>query len=145
MSKIKGIIILFAVVIVLGTSAVGGAVADRFFNLSPLDQIVKRVENKVGSDTSNQKIVREESVVVDVADSVSPSVVTVSIETPRRRVLDISPFGGIQQRMEGGTPQDIGTGFIISEDGLIVTNKHVVSSDGKYKVITSYDAEGFFK
>ena len=46
------------------------------------------------------------------------------------------------ERFEGGTPQDIGTGFIISDDGLIVTNKHVVSqSDAKYKIITKDDKE----
>jgi serine protease Do len=72
----------------------------------------------------------------------SPSVVTVSVVTPRRRVLEFSPFGGLQQRIEGGSSQDIGTGFIVSEDGLIVTNKHVVSEDGvKYKVITQDDKE----
>jgi serine protease Do len=68
--------------------------------------------------------------------------VTVSIETPQRRVLQYSPFGGFSQRVEGGTPQDIGTGFIVSEDGLIVTNKHVVSVEGAtYKVITKEGKE----
>lgn len=88
------------------------------------------------------KVVQEESVVIDVVERVSDSVVTVSVETPKRRVLDISPFGGLSQRTEGGQPQDIGTGFVVSKDGLIVTNKHVVSvSDGKYKVITKDNKE----
>jgi serine protease Do len=90
----------------------------------------------------DQKIVREESIVVDVAESVSPSVVTVAVQTPQRRVLDFDVFGGFEQRIQGGTQQDIGTGFVVSADGLIITNKHVVSeSDASYKVITSDDKE----
>lgn len=84
-----------------------------------------------------QKVVTEESVVIDVAEKVSPSVVTVSAKSPRRRVVGFDLFGGFSSRIEGGTPQDIGTGFIVSSDGLIVTNKHVVSqTDLEYKVIT---------
>ena len=111
----------------------GGALADRYFNLSFLDRILPRqVSQKI-----DQKIVSEESVVVEVAEKVSPSVVTVSAKSPRRRIIGFDLFGGFTSRVEGGTPQDIGSGFIVSSDGLIVTNKHVVSSnDLEYKVIT---------
>ena len=58
------------------------------------------------------KLVEEESTTIDVVEKSSKSVVTISIE------------------------QDVGTGFIISSDGLVVTNKHVVSDlAAKYKVI----------
>lgn len=90
-------------------------------------------------------VVREESVVIDVADKTSNSVVTVSMTTPPRNVISFSPFGGISSTTEGGIPTDIGTGFIVSKDGLIITNKHVVLTNGAtYKVITKdgkeYDA-----
>lgn len=100
-------------------------------------------KGKLGEKSlETQRIVEEESVVIDVAEHASPSVVTVSIETPQRRVLDFSPFGGFSQRIEGGQQQDIGTGFVVSADGLIVTNKHVVSQSGaKYKVITKDNQE----
>ena len=92
------------------------------------------------------KIVQEESVITDVVDKVSPSVVTVSIVQSRSvgRIFEIDPFDPFNFRPRGGSQQkveqDIGTGFIIASDGLIVTNKHVASvSEAKYKVITKDD------
>ncbi|MBI3443233.1 trypsin-like peptidase domain-containing protein [Candidatus Woesebacteria bacterium] len=139
MTKInfKKFLVGLAVVIIILASVAGGAVADRLFGIKPLDLLFKRRQESVRIGSVEQKILTEESVVIDVAERVSPSVVTVSIQTPRRRILEFNPFGGFSSRFEGGQPQDIGTGFIISEDGLIVTNKHVVSESGAtYKVIT---------
>jgi len=131
-----------AVGVILIASALGGAIADRLFVIKPLDFFAKRKDVKVGTETLNQKVLIEESVVVQVVEKVSPSVVTVAIEQPQRRILEFSPFGGFRSRVEGGEPQDIGTGFIVSEDGLVITNKHVVSDrDAKYKVITSDNKE----
>ncbi len=124
-------IVLFFVVI---ASALGGAIADRLFVIKPLDYFFSR---QTGSGIVDRKVLTEENVVIDVADNVSPSVVTVSIQTPARRVLQFNPFGGFSSQTVGGTPQDIGTGFIVSSDGLIITNKHVVSdTTSTYKVVT---------
>jgi S1-C subfamily serine protease len=135
--KTGKILIGLSLLIVILLAATGGAVADRIFGVSFLDKIFP------GKSIIDRKIVSEESVVIKVAEEASPSVVTVSVETPARRVLQLNPFGGFSSRVEGGTPQDIGTGFIVSSDGLIVTNKHVVSSEdeAKYKVITKDDKE----
>lgn len=129
----------FIVVILILAAIVGGIIVDRVYGIGALDKLFPRGSNF----KLDQKVVNEESVVIKVAEDVSPSVVTVSAQTPARRVLQFSPFGGgISQRIEGGTPQDIGTGFIVSADGLIVTNKHVVSVEGAtYKVITKDDKE----
>jgi len=124
-----GILIGFVIL----AAITGGALADRLFGLKPLDFILPRGASTFRLD---QRILTEESIVIDVAERVSPSVVTVSIQAPKRRILELSPFGGFTSRVEGGTPQDIGTGFIVSEDGLIITNKHVVSEEATYKVIT---------
>lgn len=62
---------------------------------------------------TKREFVEDESVVVKVVEQSTESVVTISIDN-----------------------KDIGTGFIITANGLIVTNKHVVADVlAKYKVV----------
>jgi serine protease Do len=142
-SRFKEYAIGLAVVFVIIASATGGAVADRLFGIKPLDYFLPEgAEQPFRVGKIEQKVLTEESIVIDVAEAVSPSVVTVSIETPQRRILEFSPFGGFRSRIEGGESQDIGSGFIVSEDGLVITNRHVVDSTGAdYKVITQDGSE----
>jgi serine protease Do len=140
-------LLLVIVVILLAAAATSGAVLDRMVHLQPLDYLVQKTKEAgiqlPSGIQESQRVVNEENVVVDVTEKVSPSVVTVSVETPQRRVLELNPFGGgLRQRIQGGEPHDIGSGFIVSSDGTIVTNKHVVSTpDSKYTVITKDDKE----
>lgn len=141
-SNIKRLLSGAAVGLILLAAITSGAIADRLFEIKPLDLLVTRPSSTFRVGGLEQKILKEESVVIDVAESASPSVVTVSIQTPTRRVLEFSPFGGFQSRIEGGQPQDIGSGFIVSEEGLVITNKHVVSNtSGSYKVVTQDGTE----
>lgn len=143
-------------------AATSGALADRLFVIRPLDFFTKRSD--AGTETKTQtRLVEEQSSVVDVADKTSASVVTVAI-TKQQRILQRSPFMGtnpfgffgvpFQQNQDTGKTreikQDIGSGFVVDKDGLIVTNKHVVSdTQANYRVITSdnkeYDVKKIFR
>jgi len=135
-------VFLIALVIVFVFGITGGVIADRLFEFKPLDVFLLSDQDEQGMELTKERIVTEESAVVRVAEEVSPSVVTVTIQTPERRIIEYNPFGGgFVPRLEGGQVRDIGSGFVISKDGLIVTNKHVVSSDATYKVVTQDDKE----
>lgn len=74
-----------------------------------------------------QLIVQENSAVIDVAKKVSPSVVSITSKAVTRGF-----FGNLQQS------QGAGTGMVLTSDGLILTNRHVVDdTSANYTVVTS--------
>lgn len=137
-----GILIGMLVMIIF----VGGAAAEKLWGL-PILKNLARVES--GGSVLEQRILTEESVVTEVAERVSPAVVTVSYkrETPVMERYFLDPFGMFRGRRATGEVEteqvDIGSGFIVDKSGLVVTNKHVVSMGqaSDYKVVLNDDKE----
>ncbi len=87
-------------------------------------------------DSSRQMIVQEGEVIADVAQKVSPSVV--SIVTEQQSTVQ-SLFYGSQVRKS----QAAGTGVIIDSSGYILTNKHVVPEGITNLGIVTYDGNEY--
>lgn len=77
--------------------------------------------NTSPSVSQGRQVVREQSTLISsIAEEVGPSVVSIDITS---QSVSTDLFFGQQTRQQ----QSAGTGFIISESGYVVTNRHVVS------------------
>lgn len=117
---------------IFSLGVISTVVAFRMFGESLGSSDISKKQDSV----QRQSVVEEESVTINVVEKVSPSVVSIAVEN--RQLLD--PFFGFSIR--GERESGIGTGFVVSKDGLILTNNHVVDSGGDTYIAILRDKDG---
>ncbi len=137
----KRLLILLAVLV--GIAVIWEA-ASRY--IPQVRNLTERTE--IVPPTSNTRVLREENLVIDVVKEVGPSVVTIGIRstTGSSPTDPFSLFFGQQPLPEDDESDGIdyiGSGFAIDRDGLIVTNKHVVSESTREYVVVNDQGESF--
>ena len=135
-------VLVLALIISFVVGGVSGGV------IGSLTSGVFTANNQTTTSTNKQVTVQENSATIDVVKAVSPSVVSIVISKDLSEIYSLNdPFGFYYgyDIPQGQTEIGGGTGFIISSDGLILTNRHVISdTEADYTVITnsgdSYEA-----
>ena len=115
----KAIIISISFVLLLVAGIIGGIFIQRY--AIPSNPTTSLSPTQDGNTTTTQ----EEANIAAVAEKVSPSVVSI-VTTTRSQ----SYYGTASQ--EGA-----GTGIIVSKDGYVLTNNHVIESASKISIVDS--------
>jgi serine protease Do len=133
-SQTKFMVLVIVISLIVGSIGGAGSLVLLSNNKVFKDKLGINLQNLNLPPTSQRIVLEESSKVIEAVKKVTPAVVSISAS---KNVLNF--FGQVGQEQGGGT------GFIFSNDGLIVTNKHVAQSGDTLKVLTSegktYDAK----
>lgn len=126
----------FVVSIILGfivISIIGSFATLYFLSATPAGESIRSrlgLDNleafNIRTSKTEKIIIEESSAIIDASKKISPTVV--SITGNGAPIQDLFGFR---------TPKTAGTGFIVTSDGLIATNKHVVEGGSDFTVTTT--------
>jgi serine protease Do len=121
----KAGIVAFVVMLVVGAVGVGSIITLTVINFAL--PIKKDAGEQNAAESVNVVVTEDEKAIIDVVEGSRDSVVSIAVTQ-----LSFSTEQGIVDQSA-----NIGTGFIVDSNGLIVTNQHVVSDlEADYIVIT---------
>ena len=158
--------ILFIIFVFILSSAFGfiaGVISNDYLSsdirqkLAQLNAKFPELQDNIGKGIAEeyQPQTSQEEKIIQAVKSVSPAVVSIIIskDVPIMEQRFVNPFGDIEQLFgqpfgfsipeyyqKGTEKKEVGggTGFIVSEDRMILTNKHVVSDEkAEYTVFTN--------
>lgn len=121
--KILGLLLLLLVLCGIG---IGVLYAVEKFKALEDKTATVQVEKQESEDKNQYVIDNQQVTIADVVEKVSPSVVSIMTSSSATNL-----FG--QTALQRGA----GSGVILSKDGFIITNKHVISGASRIVVITS--------
>ncbi len=126
MKKVLGAVAFGLFIVVLITFTGGFSQFNSAFE--KVENYVERALGRGGTSTTikTHELIEEESAVINAVEEVSPAVVSILVKS-----LEFDFYSGPIMSESG-----VGTGFIVDESGIIITNSHVVENpNGEYSVV----------
>lgn len=117
---IVSLVAVFSAIVLLGLGVAGGALLNRYLGSDAMQLLTATTDG-------NQTITEGESSIASVAEKVGPSVVSITTQTRTGSYYGPS------------ASEAAGTGIIVSRNGYVITNNHVVESATGVAII---DSEG---
>lgn len=131
--------------------SVSGGLVGAVVSQGGLSGWLKNSNSSASSVLTGTVTVEEDSATIDVVKKVSPAVVSIVAKKDFSKVFGnqsdpLNDFFGwpfTQPQPQGVQPVGSGSGFIITKDGMILTNKHVAEIQGDEFVVVMNDGQTY--